>query len=291
MIEEKKSNKLNEKLTDQEYRESLELAATHYENFPVVSFLVPRRLKKDIALIYRFARQADDIADEGMLSDKERLIILNRYEEDLNRALAGKPSDAYWASLARTIREKKLSHVNFFNLLKAFRQDITKKRYGTFSELMSYCCNSANPVGRIILELYDIRQKEIFQCSDYICSALQLANFYQDVSIDINKGRIYIPMDEMARFEVIEEDFELRRNNSNFKSLLKFQIERTREMFLRGRKILNELPFPLKQEIHWTILGGEKVLNKIENIGYNVLNHRPKLNKLEYLTLVIKTFI
>ncbi|MGE5410923.1 MAG: squalene synthase HpnC [Clostridiales bacterium] len=282
---------IRKKSAEEEQKASLEMALDHYENFPVVSFLVPKHLRKHIALIYRFARQADDIADEGMLPDKERLSLLLRYEDELNRSVSGKPSDKYWESLAETIKEKKLSQIHFFNLLKAFKQDILKKRYNSFQDLLNYCCNSANPVGRLILELYNIRDNNLFQYSDYICSALQLTNFYQDVSLDIKKGRIYFPLDEMSRFDVKEEDFELGRNHANLRALFKFQIDRTREMFLRGKRLTSHLPFPLKQEIGWTILGGQKVLDKIENIDFNVLNIRPKLNKFEYLSLVIKTFI
>lgn len=275
----------------EEYRDSLRFTDLHYENFPVVSFLVPRNLRKHIALIYRFARQADDIADEGVMPEKGRLGLLYRYEEELSRSLAGNPSGKFWAALADTIESKNISHIHFYNLLKAFRLDVAKNRYSSFQDLLNYCSNSANPVGRIILELYGIREKEVFEYSDYICTALQLTNFWQDVSVDLLKGRIYVPQDELTRFQVSEADFDLRENNANFKALMQFQADRTMEMFRRGREILRFLPFPLNKEISWTISGGELILKKIEKINYDVLNIRPVLSKSDYAFLAFRALI
>ncbi|MEI7811792.1 MAG: squalene synthase HpnC [Ignavibacteria bacterium] len=276
---------------EKEYEASIQVAGSHYENFPVVSFLVPRRLRKHIAVVYRFARQADDIADEGIIPDEDRLAILSRYEEELTRALCGHASGSFWTALVKTIHEYRLTSDYFFDLLNAFKQDIQKKRYESFPELLGYCRNSANPVGRIILELFNIRDKDTMEYSDNVCTALQLTNFYQDISQDYEKGRVYIPLDEIKRFSVTDKDFELKRNNANFQMLLKFQIDRTYELFRNGRNILKILPFPLRNEIKCTILGGEKILSKIERTSYNTLNIRPKLSKTEYLSLLIKSLI
>ncbi|HEX2868620.1 MAG TPA: squalene synthase HpnC [Ignavibacteriales bacterium] len=280
---------MNNKELEKEYEKSLEVAESHYENFPVASFLVPSGLRRHVSVIYNYARMADDLADEGNLQPEERIAALDQVEEDLKNALEGKAAGIFFQALSSTIREKNLTPVYFFDLLKAFRQDVRVKRYSTFSELLDYCRNSANPVGRIILELFDMRQSEFFLLSDKICTALQLTNFYQDVSLDIQKGRIYIPMDEMKSFNVTEKDFELKKINTNFKELIKLQVDRTRQLFREGQKLTGFLPKPLKYEIKWTVLGGERILSRIEANGYDVLGKRPRLGKLEYFNLLIKS--
>lgn len=280
---------MNNNGLETEYKKSLEEAASHYENFPVASFLVPARLRKHISVIYRYARMADDLADEGNLLPEERIEALNKVEADLKSALEGRSSGSFFQALSSTIKDKNLTPGYFFDLLKAFRQDVSVKRYSTFSELMDYCSCSANPVGRIILELFDLRQNELFLLSDKICSALQLTNFYQDVSPDLLKGRIYIPLEEMKTFNVSEKDFELKKINTNFKQLIKLQVDRTRDLFSEGEKLTGFLPKPLKYEIKWTILGGKRILERIEANGYDVLNKRPRLGKFEYFNLLIKS--
>lgn len=271
------------------YNKTLKLAKSHYENFPVVSLFVPVELRKHVAVFYTFARKADDIADEGNKTDAERLIDLEMFERELTKAINGEFVNEFWFALQNTIVEKKLSTKYFYQLIDAFKQDLTKKRYKNFEEVTDYCRRSANPVGRIILELNNIRDEQANKYSDNICTALQLTNFYQDVMIDWEKGRIYIPFDEMDKFRIYEKTFEMKENSSNFKKLLKYQINRTRELFTEGRNLLNYLPPRLKFQIRWTILGGEKILEKIETIDCNVLNVRPKLNKKEYFSLMIKS--
>ena len=268
------------------YKNALNFTKSHYENFPVISFFVPRELRKHVAIVYKFARQADDIADEGNISDEERLEQLESYELALSDSLNRKYRDNFWAALHNTIAAKKLSVENFFNLLKAFKQDVIKKRYEDFEDVLAYCSNSANPVGRIILELYNINDEETILYSDSICTALQLTNFYQDVSVDYNKGRIYIPADELDEFNIDQEIFESKKNNANFKKLMELQISRTKILFKDGSKILPKLPANLSRQIKWTISGGEKILEKIEEINYDVLNNRPKLSKFDYIKLI-----
>ena len=268
------------------YKNALNFTKSHYENFPVISFFVPRELRKHVAIVYKFARQADDIADEGNISDEERLEQLESYELALSDSLNRKYRDNFWAALHNTITTKKLSVENFFNLLKAFKQDVIKKRYEDFEDVLAYCSNSANPVGRIILELYNINDEETILYSDSICTALQLTNFYQDVSVDYNKGRIYIPADELDEFNIEQEIFESKKNNANFKKLMELQISRTKILFKDGSKILPKLPANLSRQIKWTISGGEKILEKIEEINYDVLNNRPKLSKIDYIKLI-----
>ena len=161
--------------------------------FPVVSILVPKNLRKHVAIIYWFARTADDFADEGNMSEDERIEKLNDFENSLNDLLNGKFKSPFEQALHQTIKQKNLTPQLFFDLLKAFKQDVVKKRYNDFDEVLDYCNCSANPIGRLILELFDIRNEEAFNYSDKICTALQLTNFYQDIEIDYEKGRIYFP--------------------------------------------------------------------------------------------------
>ena len=275
--------------TENSYKKALEFAKTHYENFPVVSFLIPHELRKDIAIIYWFARTADDFADEGNYSEKERLENLDKFEKRLGNSLNGKFEDGFDLALSETINKKKLTSENFYNLLKAFKQDVLKKRYASFSEVQEYCRNSANPVGRLILELFDVRNEEAFNASDNICTALQLTNFYQDVKIDYEKGRIYFPVDELDEFGVTENMFRMSENTRNFQQLVKFNIGRTRELFRNGKQLLEHLSGRLRVEITWTVFGGEAILDKIEKNNYNVLDERPKLNKMDFIRLFLKS--
>ncbi|MEW6653474.1 MAG: squalene synthase HpnC [Bacteroidota bacterium] len=278
------------------YIKAEDFAKSHYENFPVISIALPKEAKKHIAITYQFARQADDLADEEVANSTLttssqsflRIKSLELYEKQLDDCLAGKFENDFWAALSSTINECKLNTQNFYDLLSAFKQDVYTTRYSTYESLLDYCRRSANPVGRIVLEICDVRNDEAFHYSDSICTALQLTNFYQDVSVDIQKGRIYIPQTEMEKFRVEEKIFEEKQNNANFKSLLMFQIERTRLLFVDGRKLLPLLPKPLIVQIKMTILGGEKILDKIEQLDYNVLVQRPKLSKMDYLKIFAK---
>jgi squalene synthase HpnC len=273
------------------YESALDFAKTHYENFPVVSILVPKKLRKHVAIIYWFARTADDFADEGNMSEDERIEKLNDFENSLNDLLNGKFKSSFEQALHQTIKQKNLTPQLFFDLLKAFKQDVVKKRYNDFAELLFYCKHSANPVGRLILELFDIRSKEAFDYSDKICTALQLTNFYQDIEIDYKKGRIYFAQDEMKQFEVVENIFAKKENNVNLKRLLKHNIDRTQAMFDEGKNLLRFLNGRLNLEIKWTILGGETILEKIRKNDYNIFTSRPKLTKSDLGALFIKLFL
>ncbi len=271
------------------YNKALEFAQNHYENFPVVSFLVPKNLRKHIAIIYWFARTADDFADEGNFSAEVRLQKLNNFEERLTNLLNNDFQNEFEFALSETIKEKKLSPEYFYNLLKAFKQDVIKKRYNDFEELIDYCGNSANPVGRLILNFTEFEIEEAFDFSDKICTALQLTNFYQDVSIDFQKGRIYLPQDEIRKFDVDENQFEIKEINLNLRQLIKFNVERAEKLFEEGKPLLKFLKGRLKYEIGWTILGGEAILKKIRKNNFDVLQ-RPKLSKKDFLILLLKSF-
>lgn len=272
---------------DKAYIYALEFTKSHYENFPVLSFLVPKRLHKHVAIIYQFAREADDIADEGNCSIAERIELINGYEKAFINSLNGNFEKPFWMALSNTIKTQNLNHSNFSNLLNAFRQDITQTRYSAFEDLLNYCQKSANPVGRIILELHKINNEEAFLYSDKICTALQITNFLQDVSIDFSKGRIYLPIAEMEKFGVIENTFHLKKINSNFQNLMKAQVQQVFEYFNEGKKLLPFLPFRLKHQIKWTINGGEGILKKIVELDYDVLTSRPKFSKLGLIKLLL----
>lgn len=281
--------KIPEKLLS-EFKKAEDFAKAHYENFPVISLFLPKQIRSHVAVVYKFARLADDIADEGNLPPSERLDSLKDFRAELQKSLEGSPQSEFWKALIYTVNSFSLSHKNFFDLLSAFEQDISKKRYSNFEDLLDYCSRSANPVGRIILEFFNIRSEEAVKYSDNICTALQLTNFYQDIKIDLEKDRIYLPEDEMQKFGVDEKSFVKDENNSNFKSLLRYQIERADMLFQEGKKLIPFLPRSLKYQIKWTILGGEEILKKIRSIDYEVLTTRPKLTKIDYLRLMIKSF-
>ncbi len=273
---------------DAAYEDAIELTKRHYENFPVLSFLVPRDLRKHVAIVYQFARRADDIADEGELTNEERLTLLNEYEVQLQQHKYGVSKSPFWNALHNTITEKNLEIQNFSNLLLAFKQDVTKHRYSNFNEVLNYCKNSAEPIGRIILELNGIYNKDAKEYSDKICTALQITNFLQDVGIDFAKGRIYLPLDELKEYGVKEKLFLLKENSSNFKKLMSYQVERVKTIFDEGEKLLPLLPFRLRQQIKWTVNGGKGILKKIIELEYDVLNKRPKFSKIDLLKILIK---
>ncbi len=271
------------------YKEAENLAARHYENFPVISYFLPKKFRSHVAVIYQFARTADDFADEGKLTAEERIHLLDEFENDFKNCKKNIFKNGFWFVLNDTIEKFNLSRDNFFNLLKAFKQDVSKIRYENFGELSGYCSNSANPVGRIMLELFNIRDEKAFEYSDLICSALQLANFWQDVSVDIKKNRIYIPLDEIKKFNVSEQQILNEKYSKNFKNLLKYQCERTERMFDEGKKLIPYLSGKFKFQIKMTVSGGKKILQKIKCSDYDVFKQRPKLSKKDYLVLFLKT--
>ncbi len=273
------------------YNQALQFTKSHYENFPVVSSFIKKDLRKHVATIYQFARQADDLADEGNISEDERFRALTKYELELRDSLSLKSENGFWKILKLTIDKKKLDSISFQNLINAFKQDLVKKRYKNYDELLCYCKSSANPVGRLILELHDIRDEIPISLSDKICTALQLTNFYQDVSVDILKDRVYLPESELSIFNVNEKDIKNKKYSEQFVQLMKFQIERTKKLFYEGRELLNYLPYRLRIQILVTIKGGEAILTKIEEIDYNVLEIRPTLNKIDVFKLFTRALI
>jgi squalene synthase HpnC len=264
------------------------LAKNHYENFPVASFLTPKHNRKNVALVYWFARTADDLADEGDAAQDKRLDELNKFESEFQKSLNGESNDFYFNQLSKTIKSNNLTINYFTDLLSAFNQDVLKKEYESYDDVLDYCRRSANPVGRILLELFKVRDEEALKSSDKICTALQLTNFYQDTAIDIEKGRNYFPQNEMKMFNVTKKMFELKENNPNIKALVKHNVERAQLLFDEGKTLLKYLNGRFKIEIKWTIAGGEKILEKIRQNDYDVFSKRPKLNKIEFILLLVK---
>jgi squalene synthase HpnC len=254
------------------------MGVSHYENFPVASLLLPPRFRHPIALIYRFAREADDLADEGDAPAPSRLEQLERFSEQLRRIERGIPPDIPWfAALATVIREHDLPVPAFADLLSAFAQDVTQQRYATISEVLDYCRRSANPVGRLLLHLFRRASDRNFQWSDSICSALQLVNFWQDVAIDYSKGRVYLPQDEMKRYGVTEQHIAERRCDDAWRALIQFQIDRARGMLQSGAPLGRTLPGRIGLEIRATVQGGLRILEKLESARCDMFRHRPVL--------------
>jgi len=260
------------------------VAVRHYENFPVASLLLPARLREPIEVIYRFARSADDFADEGDDPPEVRLQKLNDYRRQL-----ATPSSAFFLHVGKIIREHDLPAGLFADLLDAFSQDVTKKRYANFPELLDYCRRSANPVGRLLLHLFKRTSDSNCRHSDAICSALQLVNFWQDVHIDyVKDGRIYLPQDEMARHGVTEQHISAKACDEPWQALMKFQVDRARNLMLSGADLGKSLPGRLGLEIRTTIQGGLRILEKIERARYDVFRRRPRLRAYDWPLLLIR---
>ncbi len=256
----------------------------HYENFPVASGLLPARLRRPVAAVYWFARQADDFADEGERSPEERLALLGRYRDELRLLEAGKaPATPFFAELGAVIRAHALPFAPFHDLLDAFSQDVVKKRYANFAEVLDYCRRSANPVGRLVLQLYGAAgEAHRLEWSDAICTALQLANFWQDVAVDYAKGRIYIPLDDLARFGVGEAQISAGDAGGAWPELMRFEIARARELMRSGAPLATELRGRLGWELRTIVQGGLRILEKLDRVQGDVFHARPQLRAWDW---------
>jgi squalene synthase HpnC len=254
------------------------LATHHYENFNVVSWLLPRRLHRHFYNLYAYCRWADDLGDE--VPDAQRALqLIDWWEDELRRCYAGQPSHPVFIALAPTIRECDIPIEPFADLLTAFRQDQTVHRYATWDDVLGYCRYSANPVGRLVLFLCGYRDAERQRLSDFTCTALQLANFWQDVARDLEKGRIYIPLDTLAAHGLSEAEIVSRRFDARYAALMKDLIQRTRELFRAGLALASRVEPELRVDIELFSRGGLAVLEAIEAIGYNTLEQRPALRR------------
>jgi len=272
------------------YAHCARIARTHYENFTVGSWLLPRRLRHDLAAVYAFARVADDIADEG--ADTGRLERLRAWEEKL-LACARQPAaadDPVFVALGRTIAAHGLSVEPFRDLLEAFRRDAVgeTRRFATWADVLDYCRRSANPVGQLVLALFGHRDAARRERSDDICTALQLTNFWQDVAGDLDRGRVYLPEEDLERFSGSRDALALRRTNPAFRELLAFEIGRTRALFTRGLPLADMVGRRLRHEVRIFARGGLAILARIEAAGYDVFMRRPTLGRAEFVRLVVR---
>ena len=268
----------------------VQLPIDHYENFPVASWLLPRHLRPPIEAIYGFARGADDVADEGDAPQAERLAGLDRYSRALDRIEAGAPpAEPMFARISWAIREYALPIPLLRDLIDAFRQDVVKKRYASYAELLDYSRRSANPVGRLVLHVMDMGSPRNAERSDAICSALQFINFWQDVEVDWRKDRVYIPQEDLERFGVREEDIAAHRADERWRALMAFECDRSRELLLRGAPLTRELPGRLGLEIRATVAGGARILDRIEAVGGDVFRQRPTLGARDWILILAKS--
>ena len=266
---------------------SAPMPVDHYENFPVASILLPKRLRPAVEAIYAFARSADDLADEGEATPEERLAALNGYEAALARIEQGATDHApMFERLAQVMREYDMPARPLYDLLSAFKQDVVVSRYQTFDALLDYCARSANPVGFMMLHLYGEASDENVRDSDAICSALQLINFLQDVAIDLHKERIYIPLEDLNRFAVSPAALDNPSARPRWRALMRFEVDRARQLMLSGAPLALRLPGRIGFELRMVVQGGLRILDAIEAVEYDIFLHRPKLAKRDWIGIV-----
>jgi squalene synthase HpnC len=261
------------------------LARSHYENFSVASWFLPQHLRQHFFNVYAYCRISDDLGDE-VGDPAASLELLDQWQAELDACYSGQPRHPVFVALADTVRQSDIPKQTFADLLTAFRQDQTVTRYPTFDDLLGYCQYSANPVGRLVLYVCGYRDAERQQLSDFTCTALQLANFWQDVSVDHAKGRIYLPLDDMRRFGVSEDDIAAQRNTAAFCHLMRFEVERARDWFDRGWPLAVQVDRELALDIQLFSRGGQEILRAIERQGYAVLGRRPAISRSRKLALV-----
>jgi squalene synthase HpnC/squalene synthase HpnD len=266
------------------------LATHHYENFNVVSWLLPKALHQHFYNVYAYCRWADDLGDE--IPDTNRALeLLDWWEQELNACYDGHPSHPVFVALRETIVAKDIPKQPFADLLKAFRQDQTTKRYPTWDAMIDYCVHSANPVGRLVLYLCGYRDAERQKLSDATCTALQLANFWQDVGRDLEKGRIYIPLDIAATHGLTETDIVARNFDDRYPRLMKDLIARTRTLFAQGMPLAKMVDARLSVDLEMFSRGGLAVLDAIEASGYDTLHHRPSIGKAKQIRLLGRALV
>jgi squalene synthase HpnC len=256
------------------------MGVDHYENFPVASLLMPASLRPAVRAIYRFARTADDIADEGDDPPARRLEHLGELGDELRAIEHGSPSR--WPDLADAIRIHALPVALFADLLSAFAQDVTTTRYPTFEQLRDYCRRSADPIGRLLLMLYRRSEPELLPLADAICTGLQLTNFWQDVELDWSKGRVYIPLQDLERFGISEEQIEHRVADEHWRALMSFETERARRLLLTGAPLAGALGGRIGLELRLVVQGGLRILERIDAAGGDVFRNRPTLSARDW---------
>jgi squalene synthase HpnC len=263
------------------------LAKSHYENFSVATWFLPKRLRQHFYNVYAYCRISDDLGDE-VGDPQQSLELLDQWEAELNACYAGSPKHPVFVALAETVKQFGIPQHEFSDLLIAFRQDQTVTRFETFDDILAYCRYSANPVGHLVLYLCGYSDAERQQLSDYTCIALQLANFWQDVFVDYGKGRIYLPLEDLRSYGVTGEDIAGRRATPQFLAMMKFEVERAREWFARGLPLVKMVNRELAIDLELFSRGGQEILNAIERQGFDVLKARPEISKSRKLVLVLR---
>src|SRR4051812_18071941 len=262
------------------------LARSHYENFSVATWFLPKRLQQHFFNVYAYCRISDDLGDE-VGDAAQSLALLDAWEEELRACYSGSPRHPVFVALQHTVRQFAIPQQEFSDLLTAFRRDQTITRFPTFKDVLDYCHYSANPVGHLVLYLGGYNDRERQRLSDFTCTALQLANFWQDVSVDWRKGRIYIPLEDLTRFGVTESDIASGKPTSAFLDLMHFEVERAREWFQQGLPLVNMVDREIALDIELFSRGGQEILNAVERQGYDVLSSRPAISKLRKVWLVL----
>jgi squalene synthase HpnC len=263
------------------------LARTHYENFSVATWFLPKRLRQDFFNVYAYCRISDDLGDE-VGDPSASLALLDQWQTELDACYDGSPKHPVFVALAETVRYYDIPKHEFSDLLTAFRQDQTVTRFETFDDVLGYCRYSANPVGHLVLYLCGYRDAQRQQLSDFTCTALQLANFWQDVTRDYTKGRIYLPLEDLRRFNVIEDDILCGRNTPAFVAMMRFEVTRAHDWFRRGLPLIGEVDRELAIDLELFSRGGQEILNAIARQNYAVLGNRPVISKPRRLALVAR---
>jgi squalene synthase HpnC len=263
------------------------LARTHYENFSVATWFLPKHLRQDFLNVYAYCRISDDLGDE-VGDARAALALLDEWQAELNACYEGNPRHPVFVALAETVKKFAIPKHEFSDLLIAFRQDQTITRFETFDDVLAYCRYSANPVGHLVLYLCGYHDAERQQLSDYTCTALQLANFWQDVSVDYGKGRIYLPLEDLRRYSVSEKDIQEKQNTPAFCQMMKFEVERARQWFERGLPLVSKVDAALAIDIELFSRGGQEILNAIERQQFAVLGRRPIISRPRKLALVAR---
>jgi squalene synthase HpnC len=274
-----------------------QVARRHYENFPVASWLLPKAMRPHVAAVYAFARSADDLADEGLADPAARERALDDYLARLRAAVSEAPPassarpDLVFTALGATIRECDLPVALFEDLLSAFRQDVRVVRYRTWDELFDYCRRSANPVGRLVLRIAGYRERDLDAASDAVCTALQLTNFWQDLDIDWQRGRLYLPSAERDEVGAREEELDRRRLTAPWRVALERAAMRTRALFDRGRLVADRIPGRLGFELRLTWLGGVRILERLAQVEYDVFTRRPSLGARDAAVILSRAVV
>jgi squalene synthase HpnC len=263
----------------------------HYENYPVASFFLPQEKRPYIQAIYAFSRIADDYADEQNISKDERLTKLNDWEEKLRQCYDGNADHPVFIALKDTVKKNDIPIEPLKDLLAAFKRDVVQNRYDTFEDLLSYCKCSANPVGRLVLMIFNYRDEKLFELSDCICTALQLTNFWQDVRVDREKDRLYIPIEDMRKYDYSLYCWRDGMLNDGFRKLLRFEVERTREMFYKGAELPSLVTKDLQLELKLIWFGGMEIIRMIEKNRCDVINSRPQLKAFSKFQIFLRGFI